>query len=153
MLCISLAVLSWLSQFPSTTVCANWPFCGDVPLKNQPTSQPNVTLLTCSVRHYMHCISLFIIIRLSRFPSPQLAQVDLSVLTCREVSNQSINQRKHKDALRNVYYYIIVVVIIIVWKHLDYVAVITDFMAANRKVPWRFWWLPHSVTVINRWNQ
>jgi len=37
--CISLAILSRLSQFPSPAVDTNWPFCGvDVPLNNQPTN-------------------------------------------------------------------------------------------------------------------
>jgi len=35
--CISLAILSRLSRFPSPTVGTNWPFCVDVPLNNQPT--------------------------------------------------------------------------------------------------------------------
>jgi len=33
--CISLAILSWLSRFPSPAVGTNWPFWVDVPLKHQ----------------------------------------------------------------------------------------------------------------------
>jgi len=33
--CISLAILSWVSWFPSLAVGTNWPFCVDVPLNNQ----------------------------------------------------------------------------------------------------------------------
>jgi len=40
-----------------------------------------VTLLSCNVIN-MHCISLDILSQLNRIPSPALAQIDLSVLTC-----------------------------------------------------------------------
>jgi len=36
--CISLAILSRLSRFPSPAVGTNWPFCVDVPLKHQSIS-------------------------------------------------------------------------------------------------------------------
>jgi len=39
----------------------------------------------------MHCISLAIFNWLSQFPSPQLAQIDLSVFTCRYTTNQPTN--------------------------------------------------------------
>jgi len=37
--CISLAILSRLSRFPSPAVGTNWPFCVDVPLKHQSINQ------------------------------------------------------------------------------------------------------------------
>jgi len=37
--CISLAILSQLSRFPSPAVGTNWPFCVDVPLKHQSINQ------------------------------------------------------------------------------------------------------------------
>jgi len=33
--CISLAIISRLSRFPSPAIGTNWPFCVDVPLNNQ----------------------------------------------------------------------------------------------------------------------
>jgi len=37
--CISLAILSRLSRFPSPAVGTNWPICVDVPLKHQSINQ------------------------------------------------------------------------------------------------------------------
>jgi len=55
--CILLAILSRLSQFPSPTVCTNWPFCVDVLLKNESISRmlslnkPSWIVMCCEISH------------------------------------------------------------------------------------------------------
>jgi len=47
--CISLVILSRLSQFPSPAVGTERPFCVDVPLINQSTNQPTNQLVVSSL--------------------------------------------------------------------------------------------------------
>jgi len=48
MYCISLAIPSCLSQFPSLAVGTNWPFCVDVPLNNQSMNSAALIHFFCS---------------------------------------------------------------------------------------------------------
>jgi len=58
--CISLAILSRLSRFPSPAVGTNWPFCVDVPLKHQSINQSPINqspFLTLNIRTYIRKLS------------------------------------------------------------------------------------------------
>jgi len=53
MYCISLAILSQLSQFPSPAVGTNWLFCVDVPLNNQSINQSTNSTSALNSLHWL----------------------------------------------------------------------------------------------------
>jgi len=91
----------------------------------------------------MHCISLAILSHLSLFPSAQLAQIDLSVLT-----NQSININWINVLLFKLYYFICKSVVVIYMIITTYVfEIVMDVSDIFRRLRQRFTKWPNDVTL------
>jgi len=79
--CISLAILSRLSRFPSPAVGTNWLFCVDMPLNSQSINQSiNVTISLYVT------IPLYVTMLLCRYMSLYQLSIYVAMLLCRYIT-------------------------------------------------------------------